>query len=245
MGLLVSVAALVAVGQVAGWVGDPQAGARASAAADSRAADLQATLRRLPSGGGPADGGVDEAAFDRIVRDEDGTVVSVAYGPGGTDLLSWHGVELTVRLLGSTTGGALNGRHLTVLHRCYRYSWSGSPARAEVRSVDCPTDPSTVSDSDWAAAVGLVTRLAELPVAEQDVPATSTGVARLLAEVGLPPGTGWDAAAEQGDTLLALSRATSCVFVDVHAGRLTSWPAPQLAACTAARAYQAVVASRA
>jgi hypothetical protein len=83
-----------------------------------------------------------------------------------------------------------------------------------------------------------------LPAAEQAVPATPAGVARLLAGLRLPSGTRTDTAFQPGDTVIAFGVTGDCVFVDVHLQRLYAWPAPMLAPCTATAAYQALLAQR-
>ena len=87
-------------------------------------------------------------------------------------------------------------------------------------------------------------RLDGLPPAAQAVPATSSGVAALLAAVGLPSGTARDAEFQPEDTLVAIGITGDCVFVDVHARRLAAWPAPELAPCTADMAYRTVLGRR-
>ncbi len=100
-------------------------------------------------------------------------------------------------------------------------------------------------DALLAQTPGMVARrLNGLPPPAQDVPATPAGVAGLLAAVGLPSGTARQAEFQPGDTVVAIGVTGACVFVDVHARRLTAWPVPGLAPCTAALAYSTVLGRR-
>ena len=90
----------------------------------------------------------------------------------------------------------------------------------------------------------LAAELDALPPADQAVPATSAGVAQLLAVLRLPSGTRTDTAFKPGDTIIAFGETGDCVFVDIHVEHLYAWPAPMLSPCTAATAYKVLVERR-
>ncbi|MFC1420607.1 hypothetical protein [Streptacidiphilus cavernicola] len=258
--LLASILSLVLVGQIAGWIQDPHDSARAGEAAEFRASALQAALRALPVPGG----GVPEAAYAAAVRSVRGVLLDLDYpaAPGAAP------TGLTVRLLGSVTSGVLSGHHTTVVTSCYHFDWSTTPATAARSQVPCPTAPVQPAihtggggggtDSEDAAGsasalVGLAMRLNGLAPAQQAVDPDPAGTRQLLGAAAAAPGVPWHAAYPwrdgQGsagrvrDTVLAIGTGgvAGCLFVDVHAGALTAWTAPQLAPCTAARAAQAVM----
>ena len=250
--LLASILSLVLVGQIAGWIQDPHGPAQAAAAADYQAQVLQQSLRALPA---PAAGAVAEAEYARLVRAADGVLLDVTYPAAGAP------TGLTVQLEGRATSSVLSGRHLTVVSRCYHYDWVSAPVAAVHTPTACPTassvepavrtvtGPPTDPAAGPTALRGLAMRLAALPAAAREVSVDGSGLQALLSAAGLPSGTPWAAAYPQRagaprDGVLAIGGGGSsgCLFVDLHAGALTVWTAPQLAPCTGVRAARAVLA---
>ena len=253
--LIASILSLVLVGQIAGWIQNPHDSARAAAAADFRASALQSALRGLPE----PTAGVPEAAYADAVREVQGVLLDVDY-PSAPDTPP---TGFTVRLYGSVTSGVLSGHHATVVFSCFHFAWTSSPAGAARRTVGCPEpaiQPAVRTGGSGqdatgsrAALVGLSARLTGLDPAQRAVSADSGGTRQLLGAAGAVPGVPWQAeypwrtdgpsGGRAQDTTLAIGTGgtAGCLFVDVHAGTLTTWTAPQSAPCTAARAARAVL----
>lgn len=235
--LLCSLLALVAVGQFAGWIGSAHGRAQAEAAADYRASTLLLALRAVPQAGSSEAGPVAEAAYAGAVRRVGGQLLDARYGPGLGQ------VELTVRITGTSVGGALTGHRRTTVRHCYDYSWTGGPAAAVQRSTDCPPVAAGLFTAAGKAEA-LVDRLTSL---SGTAAARQADTDALLSRAEAAPGVTFQQSAVpgrlQGSTVVAVSGAVEgCVFVELHAGVVTAWPAPLLAACTPARAAQAVQA---
>ncbi|WP_042396047.1 hypothetical protein [Streptacidiphilus carbonis] len=255
--LLCSLLALVAVGQFAGWIGSSHSRTRAEAEADYRAGALLLALRGLGSAGtgtGAGTGPVGEAAYASATRRVDGQLLDARYGSAAGR------VELTVRITGTAAGGRLTGHRRTTVRHCYDYSWTGSPAGATQQPVTCPPVP-----AGRTMALGKGEALANRLAQQSDSTAALQGdLASLLSAAGAAPGTteqgvAWGLGGSspekleqrsavtggvKGSTVVAaVSGSTGgCVFVGVRAGVVTAWSAPLLAACTTARAAQAVQA---
>jgi hypothetical protein len=260
--LLASISSLVLVGQIAGWIQNPHESAQAEASADYRASLLQLALRTLPD---PEGAMVPEASYAEAVRAVGGVLLDVDYpvAPGSLP------TGFTVRLTGSATSGVLSGHHTTMVTRCFHYGWQSVTATAVHQLIACPgagadgarpaartgtgaggSDPT----GSGAALLGLSVRLAGLAPAEKEVSADDTGTRQLLDAAGLVPGVPWTVLYPERaggtptsdgarDTVLAIGAGgpAGCLFVDVHAGVLTAWTAPQSVPCTAERASRAVL----
>ncbi|MEY9836203.1 hypothetical protein [Streptacidiphilus sp. EB103A] len=237
--LLCSLLALVAVGQFAGWIGSAHGRAQAEAAADYRASSLLLALRAVPQAGSSEAGPVAEAAYAGAVRRVGGQLLDARYGPAPGQ------VELTVRITGTSVGGALTGHRRTTVRHCYDFGWTGGPAAAVRSSTDCPPVAAGL-----LAAAGKAEALADrLTPLSGTAAALQADTAALLSRAKAAPGITFRESAlpgplngsTVGSTVAAVSNAEDgCVFVELHAGVVTAWPAPLLAACTPARAAQAV-----
>lgn len=236
--LLCSLLALVAVGQFAGRIGSAHGRARAEAAADYRASTLLLALRAIPVSGSPGAGPVGEAEYAGAVRRVGGQLLDARYGPAPGQ------VELTVRITGTSVGGALSGHRTTSVRHCYDYGWTGVPATAVRTSTGCPPVAAALSTAAGKAEA-LADRLAPL---SGTAAAEQADMAALLSRAKAAPGVTFQQTVVTGSpkssTVVAAVSGTAdgCAFVELHAGVLTAWPAPVLAACTPARAAQAVQA---
>jgi hypothetical protein len=267
--LLCSLLALVAVGQFAGWIGSAHGRAQAEAAADYRASTLLRALRAIPRAGSPEAGPVAEAAYASAAHRVGGQLLDARYGPapGQVDLtvritgtavggaLSGHRtttvrhcydyswtVGPTAAVRSSTdcppvTAGPLaaGGRAEALADRLSRLSGTAAAGKADLAALL----------SRAGAAPGITFRSASTG----EVWSTKPG------RLGSPWGYGGSLSGESeqesavpgmlkgGTVVAAVSGADDgCVFVERHAGVVTAWPAPLLAACTPARAAQAVQA---
>ena len=236
--LLCSLLALVAVGQFAGWIGSGRGRAQAEAAADYRASTLLLALRAIPVAGSPGAVPVGEAAYAGAVRGVGGQLLDAHYGPDPGQ------VGLTVRITGTSVHGALSGHRTTTVRHCYDYSWTGTPAAAVRSSVGCPPVAAGLSVAAGKAEA-LADRLAPL---SGSAAARQADLRTLLSRGGAAPGVNFLESAVRGSpgssTVVAAVSGSKdgCVFVELDSGVLTAWPAPLLAACTPARAAQAVLA---
>ncbi|MFC1403639.1 MULTISPECIES: hypothetical protein [Streptacidiphilus] len=234
--LLCSLLALVAVGQFAGWIGSGRGRAQAEAAADYRASTLLLALRGIPAAGSPGAVPVGEAAYAGAVRRVGGQLLDARYGPAPGQ------VALTVRITGTSVRGALSGHRTTTVRHCYAYSWTGAPAAAVRSSTDCPPVAADLYLSAGKAEV-LAGRLALL---SGTAAARQADLPGLLSAAKAPPNTAFQrtevsASPKSSTVVTAISDPEDgCVFVELSSGVLTAWPAPLLAACTPARATQAV-----
>ena len=152
----------------------------------------------------------------------------------------------------------------TAVHQLVPCPGSGTGTGAEPAARTGTEAGDSGPTGSGAVLLGLSVRLAGLSAAQKAVPADDAGTRRLLAAAGPPPGVPWTAlyperpAGASGgtgagtdtgtsggtrDTVLAIGSGgpAGCLFVDVHAGTLTAWTAPQSAPCTAERASRAVL----
>ena len=265
--LLASISSLVLVGQIAGWIQNPHESAQAEASADYRASLLQIALRTLPE---PDAATVPEALYAEAVRAVGGVLLDVDYpaapgsaptgftaqltGSATSGVLSGHHTTMVTRCFHYGWHSAT----ATAVHQLIACPGTDTGAQPAART-GTGTGGSD-STSGGATLPGLSARLAGLSPDQKAVPADDAGTRQLLRAAGLPPGMSWTAlypvrpagtgtgtgpyGGATRDTVLAIGPGgpAGCLFVDVHAGGLTVWTAPQSVPCTADRVSRAVLA---
>ena len=267
--LLCSLLALVAVGQLAGRIGSAHGRAQAEAAADYRASTLLLALRAVPAPGSPGAVPVGEAEYAGAVHRVGGQLLDARYGPApgqveltvritGTSVsgaLSGHRTT-TVRHCYDYGWTGVPATAVRTSTGCPPVAAALSMAAVKAEALADRLAPlSGTAAAERADMATLLSRARAAPGVTFHAASVFEVWSAEPRRLASPWGYGGSLPGELGrqtvvtgspksSTVVAAVSGTAdgCAFVELHAGVLTAWPAPVLAACTPARAAQAVQA---